>query len=216
MSKSKSSKKVVVFDFDGTMADTASIFREIYTGLAEKNNWRHPTDEDFENLRKGTITDARKWAGIPLWRLPFMVHSVKKAMREDVARVVLFPEMVKLVRDLHKEHVIIYILSRNLPETIEGVLRHYKLEGQAKILRRKKRYLGSKALTLMILLKNKKYDCSQVWMVGDEIRDIVAAKRAGVNSAAVTWGLQDESILKRYHPTCLVKSVTELRRVLRK
>lgn len=210
------SKKVVVFDFDGTMADTASIFKEIYSDLAKKHNWRRPTDDDFETLRKGTIRDARKWAGIPLWRLPFMVHSVKKTMREDVNRVVLFPEVVKLVRDLHKEDVIIYILSRNLPETIQGVLRHYGLEDEAKVLRRKRRYLGSKALTLMILLRKKRYNRSQVWMVGDEIRDIVAAKRAGVISVAVTWGLQDESILKRYHPTHLVKNVAQLRRILQK
>lgn len=207
-------QKVVVFDFDGTMADTASILKDVYVDLATKNNWRKPTDEDFENLRKGTITDARKWAGVPIWRLPFIIHTIKKTMRQDTDRVVLFPDVVKLAGDLSKQGFTIYILSRNLPETIEEVLQNYKLNGKAQVLRRKKRYLGSKALTLIMLLRKNKYDKEQVWMIGDEVRDIIASKRAGVKSVAVTWGLQDVSILKRYHPDYLVKSVAELRRIL--
>lgn len=214
MAKRQSLPKVAVFDFDGTLADTATIFKEIYADMAERHNWRYPTDEDFENLRKGTIRDARKWAGIPFWRLPFVIHNVKKAMRQDINKVVLFPDVVELIHELHKQKFTIYILSRNLPETIQGVLERYELDGKVRVLRRKKRYLGSKAITLIRLLRSRGYDGKRVWMIGDEIRDVVAARRAGVNSVAVTWGLQDVSILKRYHPDKLVKNVAELRRIL--
>lgn len=207
-------KRVAVFDFDGTLADTARIFKVIYKDMAEKHNWKHPTDEDFENLRKGTIRDARKWAGIPLWRLPFVIHNVRRAMRRDVDQVVLFPDVVELIHDLHKQDLEIYILSRNLPETIQGALERYELAGKTQILRRKKRYFGSKTIALVALLRNRHYNRKQIWMIGDEIRDILAAKRARVNSVAVTWGLQDVSILKRYNPDYLVKDVAELRRVL--
>jgi phosphoglycolate phosphatase len=211
---SRRPKRVVVFDFDGTLADTVSIFKVIYTGMAEKHNWKQPTDEDFKNLRKGTIRDARKWAGIPLWRLPFVIRNVKKAMRRDVDQVVLFPDVVELIHDLHKQGLEIYILSRNLPETIQGALERYELADKTQILRRKKRYLGSKTIALVALLRNRHYNRKQTWMIGDEIRDILAAKRAGINSVAVIWGLQDVSILKRYNPDYLVKDVAELRRIL--
>lgn len=214
MAKRQKPQKVAVFDFDGTLADTASIFKIIYADIADKNNWKYPTEEEFENLRKGTIRDARKWAGIPFWKLPFLIHDVKKVMRRDADKVVLFPEVVELIRDLHKDGFAIYILSRNLPETIKAVLKRYGVDGKVQIIRRKKRYLDSKSIPLILLLRRNKYDRKYVWMIGDEVRDILSAKRAGVHSVAVTWGLQDVSILKKYRPTYLVKNVAELRQIL--
>jgi phosphoglycolate phosphatase-like HAD superfamily hydrolase len=51
-------------------------------------------------------------------------------------------------------------------------------------------------------------------MVGDSGSDIRAAALAGVGSIAVTWGWQEEALLRAAQPTRLVQSVEELRHCL--
>ena len=52
----------------------------------------------------------------------------------------------------------------------------------------------------------------QVIYVGDEVRDIEAGRKAGIEVAAVTWGLNSRSLLQRYRPTLLVEEPKELLR----
>ena len=49
------------------------------------------------------------------------------------------------------------------------------------------------------------------WMIGDAISDIREGKRAGVRTAAVTWGYQPESVLAAEQPERIVRSVGALR-----
>lgn len=50
--------------------------------------------------------------------------------------------------------------------------------------------------------------------MGDEIRDIEAAKKAGVGAVAVGWGYNILKILKEQNPDYLVRSPKELAKVL--
>ena len=63
-----------------------------------------------------------------------------------------------------------------------------------------------KAGALKMLIRRHRVAKSDVWMVGDELRDIEAAKKAGINCIAVTWGLQHPDTLKAAHPTYVVDS----------
>lgn len=209
-----SPRKVVIFDFDGTLADSVPIILDIYAGLATKNKWKTMTDADYKELRKGSLNKARKWAGIPLWKFPILAHRVKKLMKQEAGKVTLFPETVELINDLHDQNIELYVLSRNLSRTISQVLARYGLEDKLQILERRKRSLGSKTAALRRLMRRKKYDKKYTWMVGDEVRDILAAKRVGINSVAVAWGIQDVSVLEKSQPTQTAASVSELRRIL--
>lgn len=206
------SHKVLIFDFDGTMADTAPMIRAIYTEMAEQNNWRAMTDEDYEKLRKGSLRQARKWAGIHVWQLPLIIRSAKKLMHQESEKVQLFPEVTELIRELDDKDYHLYVLSRNSIGTIKHVLERYGIQGHMQVLRRRKRTLGSKTIAIKRLLRQQGYDKNDVWMIGDEVRDIQAAHRSGIKSIAVTWGIQDKSILKINQPTHMVESVAQLRK----
>lgn len=209
-----SSHKVAIFDFDGTLADSVPIIRAIYGELASKNSWKELTDKDYERLRKGTLREARKWSGIPWWQYPLLIRGAKKLMKLEAANVKLFPGTPELIEDLHGNGWHIYALSRNMPETISQVFERYDIEGRVLVLNRRKRSLGSKTAAIRKLVRRYEYDKDNVWMVGDEVRDVRAANRAGVKSVAVGWGIQDMSILKAFNPTCTADNVKELRKNL--
>jgi phosphoglycolate phosphatase len=53
-----------------------------------------------------------------------------------------------------------------------------------------------------------------VFMIGDALSDVRAAKEAGVASIAVTWGHQSLETLLRGEPEYIVKSPNELIQVI--
>ena len=66
--------KVVIFDFDGTLADVVPIFRKIYSNLALQYNLPEISDQDFLELRKKNLKQALKWVGIRYWQLPGILN----------------------------------------------------------------------------------------------------------------------------------------------
>lgn len=210
-----SSKKIIIFDFDGTLADSAPIIRAIYTEIAVKNRLTVLTDEDYDRLRRGSLRDAQKWSGVRFWQVPLLVRNIRRLMKLESEKVLLFPGVVEMIKDLRERDLELYILSRNTAGTINHVLERYELQEDLRILDRRKRSFGSKASVITALIRRNRYPPQSVWMIGDEVRDIQAAKRAGVNSIAVTWGFQDTSILERYKPTCVVSNVKELHQILK-
>ncbi len=54
----------------------------------------------------------------------------------------------------------------------------------------------------------------QVVAVGDEERDVTAAREAGIASIAVSWGLARRPALEAAHPTAIVDAPAELERLI--
>jgi phosphoglycolate phosphatase len=46
--------------------------------------------------------------------------------------------------------------------------------------------------------------------VGDETRDIDAAREAGVQCAAVTWGIHSRQVLQKHAPAAIIDKPEEL------
>ena len=76
------------------------------------------------------------------------------------------------------------------------VVGYPKLFGKAKALRR--------------ILKQEKTPRDRVLYVGDEMRDVIAAKKAKVAVAAVSWGFHAEALLRTQGPDAMLAEPGEL------
>ena len=119
----------------------------------------------------------------------------------------MYPGVPEFLRDLADAGVTVGIVSSNGEATVRRVLgecQHlidaYECEAS---LFGKQRKLGSVARKLAVSPERALY-------VGDETRDIHAAKAAGFYSAAVSWGYSTRSALAGARPTYLVDSLQEL------
>ena len=74
--------------------------------------------------------------------------------------------------------------------------------------------LFKKAGELKKIKKQYSIDHNDIVYVGDETRDIIAAKKVGVRSVAVSWGYNSESALKDLQPDILVKTPEQLAKEL--
>lgn len=189
--------KCVVFDFDGTLADSEKIIISIYDHFAAVNNKPELTREIKQKLRDGTTRQAIKWAGVKFWQIPRLLNLARKEYKKRASKVKMFIGMRSLVKELSKDFDI-YILSTNNERTVRRILKNNDFKTDVIILKGSSVFGKDKALKR--LLKNNNYERTASWMIGDEMRDIEAGNKSGLNTIGVTWGLQSKIGLNRARP----------------
>ena len=68
--------------------------------------------------------------------------------------------------------------------------------------------------TISKIIKDMKLEKSGVYFVGDEVRDIEAGKKAGINTIAVSWGYNTKAALDKEHPDYLIDFPLELENII--
>ncbi len=71
-------KPVVIFDFDGTIADTLNSIIHIMNDLSDEFGFRKIRDEDVEYFRERRPREILKHLGISIFKLPFVIRKVRR------------------------------------------------------------------------------------------------------------------------------------------
>ncbi|MEK7626426.1 MAG: HAD hydrolase-like protein [Patescibacteria group bacterium] len=200
-------KRAIIFDFDGTIADTVPIMLDIYHKKAETKGWPVITPTTLVELKKGSIKQAMRWAGVKFWQIPGLLSMGRSYMKERANDIQMFDGIPQLMKDIPAS-TDLYVLSNNDSTTIEQVLIANGLNNKVRVLPRPS--LFNKDKSIKRLLKLNKYFNKDVIMVGDEVRDIEAGRKAKIHSVGVSWGLQDKSLLKKAKADEVCDSVGEL------
>jgi phosphoglycolate phosphatase len=74
-------QKVIIFDFDGTIADTVDALVSIANGLAQKFGYIPITQEELALLRNLNSREIIKYSGISILKIPFLVKKVKSELK---------------------------------------------------------------------------------------------------------------------------------------
>jgi len=119
-----------------------------------------------------------------------------------MASVPLVPGIADVLARLRDRGHRLGILSSNAAENIAACLRANGVEGWFDFVLGRPRLFG-KGRALRKLCRRHRLDPAAVLYVGDEVRDLSAARRAGVASAGVTWGFHNAHLLGRQRPTYL-------------
>jgi phosphoglycolate phosphatase-like HAD superfamily hydrolase len=198
---------LVVFDFDGTLADSFGPALATYNRIAPGLGLRSIADP--EAARSMPTRRLLRQLGIRFWRLPRVVRAFQAAMAEHAGEVQLHNGVAGMLRGLARRGHRLGILSSNREDVIRACLRangveelfafvigYPKLFGKAKALRR--------------ILKHEKADRDGLLFVGDELRDLEAGRKAKVATVAVTWGFQAEPLLATGGATYLARQPDEV------
>ena len=194
--------ELTLWDFDGTLADTLASLVRIYNELAMRHGFRTVTDP--EAARGLTPMGFLRRHDIPLASVPALLRDVRAAHGQEMAETRLFPGLAPLLASLRQSGCRLGVLSSNARENIVACLRANRVEQHFESVVGYSRLLG-KARGIRRLLRARGVDRSRVVYVGDEVRDIEAARQAGVAVAAVTWGFNAADLLARHAPDFLIE-----------
>lgn len=177
---------LIVFDFDGTLADSFPFFVEVLNGLARRHGFREVDQCEVPALRQSTTQEIMRQLQFPMWKLPLVASHFKALMNESLDQVPLFPGMANVIQDLSRLGVKQSLVSSNARVNVEAVLGP-ELLGAFEDVDCGASILG-KAPRLQRLLRKHGVPPHQAMYIGDQSADAEAAAQAGMDFGAVAWG----------------------------
>ncbi|HET6572136.1 MAG TPA: HAD hydrolase-like protein [Fimbriiglobus sp.] len=198
---------LVVFDFDGTLADSFGPALAAYNRIAPGLGLR-PID-DPEAARSMPTRRLLRQLGIRFWRLPRVVRAFQEAVAEHAGDLRLHDGVAGMLLGLSARGHRLGVLSSNREDVIRACLRANGVEGAFAFVIGYPKLFG-KAKALRRILKVEKADRDGLLFVGDELRDLEAGRKAKVATVAVTWGFQTEPLLTIGGATYLARRPDEL------
>jgi phosphoglycolate phosphatase len=179
-------RRLLIFDFDGTLADTFDLFVEVFDEAAELYRFDLFDRHRLEHLRTLDAAGVLKYHRVPFWKLPFIARTTRKIMARRIENIHLFPGMAAVVARLHKSGFILALVTSNSKRNALKVLGpqlsrcfdHFECGIS----------IFGKRAALKRILKRTGFVASDTMLIADELRDIYAAESINILFGAVGWG----------------------------
>lgn len=200
--------RLVVFDLDGTLADSFPFFVACQKRLAARHGFRPIVDHEVATLRGWTPRQLMRHTGLPAWKLPRVAKDFRRMMEADVGAVACFPGIHEALRRLHGTGVQLALVSSNSSVNCRRVLgpASWSLLSHAEC----GAALFGKARCLRRLLRRAGVTPGEAIHVGDQATDAQAARAVGMAFGAVSWGYASVESLCALAPERLLRDVTDL------
>lgn len=206
--------KCVIFDFDGTLADTEDQVFQLYNEMATKYKYRKITHEELQHIKEMNISEIMEIVDIPFYRLPRVLKEGQRRLRDDKDTIRAFKDHLdEFIMELAQYTEIRGILTSNVKKTVNAFLDNHKITQYFDFVVCSS--LLSKEKKIKKVQKKFKLDTSEILYIGDETRDILSCHRAGVDVVAVDWGYNTKAALTKCKPTYEVNSLEEIMEIVR-
>src|SRR5581483_8272074 len=120
------SKGTIIFDFDGTIADSFEVVLSIFYELTGRE---HFTDAQIVEYRKLPLKKIGRKAGISLSQVPMLLVKGRALMVHRMHDVKPIPGMDEALQALQAMGWRLMVISSNSRQNVEEYLREYKMDG---------------------------------------------------------------------------------------
>ena len=199
----------LIFDFDGTIADTLDEALSIYNEMAGEHNLRTIKDEEVHYLRHMKLGDFLDHLAVPKRLVPKLLYKGTRILKSRISQLPMVTGMAEVLPELRKKSDHFGILTSNSVENVELFLKHHGLQDVFSFVSSTSKLTG-KAKYLRSICRTFSIEADDIIYIGDEIRDVKAAKKAGVPVAAVGWGFNSPEALVGANPNFLFHEPKEL------
>lgn len=198
----------VILDFDGTVADSFAMAVQIAQTLLKTYGYPVPTMEAIYAMRELSAAQLVKVSGISARHIPGMVRAIRREQKKIIHTVEPISGMPGILKKLSNDYNLA-IVSSSESELIKDFLQKYKLNeyihhviGSAGVF--------TKHRSIKRYIKQHGINTHAVLYVGDEVRDIDAARRAGIPVISVGWGFNGENVIKKNRPNAYIDKPKDL------
>lgn len=200
--------RLVVFDFDGTLADSFPWFLRVMNDVADRYRFRRMEPQELDALRSLGSREILTELGVPAWKLPFVAAHLRKLKAAHRREIALFPGVDAMLARLKAGGVTIAIVSSDAESNVRTTLGKGNATAIAAFACGASMFGKAARFRKVIALTGIPAEAGLV--VGDEVRDADAAESAGIAFGAVTWGYAAADALERQRPAEIFASVGEI------
>ena len=203
-----SAYKLAIFDFDGTLADSAELTAWAVDRAAERFGFRRTTWAEkaaLRNLETRAILHALR---LPSWKLPLVLRFMRQQAAEHAGDICLFDGTEEMLRMLAEQGIATAVVSSNTEHNVRRVMGPVCVElistyeCSASVF--------GKASKLRRVLRRAEVATHEAIYIGDETRDLEAAARSRLASGAVSWGYAAPDVLRQARPTMMFQIMSEI------
>ncbi len=198
---------LIIFDFDGTIADSLGIFIEATNRLSKEFGCQRISPDQVDYFRMLNLRVMIRQIGIPSWKLPFFLRRFYQEFSHLVTDLQLVDGMQETLLELKQQNCRLGIVTSNSRQNAEKFLRMQGLNHLFEFIYGGQ-LLSGKTRSLKDL--NKRNPATPLFFVGDEASDVQAAKQAGITSVAVSWGFNHRQVLAAATPDFLIDHPKQL------
>jgi phosphoglycolate phosphatase len=198
---------LVIFDLDGTLADSFPWFQRNVNDVADRFGFRRVTENDVEALRHASTREILDRLEVPPWKLPFIARHMRRLKTEQAASIPLFDGVGEMLMSLAKSGVRLALVSSDTEANAREKLGtstalFADFDCAASIFGKPARFRR--------VLKRAGVGAAEAIAIGDETRDIEAARAVGIACGAVTWGYAAPSALKALRPDLVFERMADI------
>lgn len=191
--------KLAIFDFDGTLADSAGWTASVFNELARRHGFRELSEAEIAVLRGRSNREIIQYMRVPRWKLPAIGADFRRRMAADADKITLFEGIPFLLRSLKAAGLQVGVVTSNSEANVRRIL-GLEAAGAVDGFECGAGLFG-KAAKFRKLMKRRRVSPAETICIGDETRDIEAAHAVGAASGAVRWGYATPEVLDRFAPT---------------
>lgn len=204
--------KLVIFDFDGTLADSFPWFLGVFNEVADKFGFKRIADHEVDFVRGLGLQPILRHFEVPAWKLPLIAAHLRRLSLRDAAEIPLFAGAEACLEALAAKGVALAIVSSNAQDSIRrvlgprtaGLVGHFECGAS----------LFGKGPRIAKVIRRSGVPPRQALAIGDEVRDLDAAAEAGIAAASVSWGYATPAALRVHGPARLFTSFDEVARAV--
>jgi phosphoglycolate phosphatase-like HAD superfamily hydrolase len=209
-------KKYIIFDFDGTIADTIPVMLTIVSELAQEIGYtKKITAEDLEWVREHEIKDIPGKFGIPFIKIPYLLLKGRDLLNKQMFSVPPCKGILEMLQTLKEKGYKLAILSSNRRDSIQEFIVKHNLASYFDFVHSELNIFG-KDKALLSLMKQYQMPINESIYVGDEMRDIEACRKIKLDCISAAWGLNSANALKNFGAKWIVVKPQEIINILLK
>ena len=203
--------ELIVLDFDGTLADSFPWFTSVLNDVARRWRFRQVDPTEHPALRRLSAMEVFASLGVPDWKVPLIAHDLRRRMGQEIRNIRPFAGVDGLLAALQTAGLRLALASSNSRDNVQAVL------GTSNLKRFERLECGiaitGKPARLKRIVRHCRVDANRAIYIGDEVRDIAAARAAGIAAGAVGWGYNTPDVLRAAGPDRLFPTLADLARL---
>ena len=177
-------------------------------GIADEFKFRRVADSEIDEMRRCGARELLARLDVPMWKVPAIARYMRKLKAQHIQDIPLFPGAREMLLTLANKNLTLALVSsdheanvrRQLGDQTAALFAHFDCGAS----------LFGKAAKFKRVMKRFGIEAAATIAIGDEIRDIDAARSAGIACGAVTWGYADPLALRSHDPDIMFESLGEI------
>lgn len=198
----------VIFDFDGTLANTKPLVVDVLNQYTHKHGLRKVSDiSDFRNV----VLENKLYFNLRLFNLQSTIQqNVLDHIEKNVSELKLYPGMDECIAQLYDSGYKLGILTTNRENTVNAFLKKHSMEPYFAFINSNE----NKRQALEQIIKKHGLPTETLFYAGDQASDITSTSGLA-RTIAVTWGFEDYALLNAANPNYIVSQPNEIIEVVK-